>query len=68
MSVTEAATLIGCHPRHLRSMITAGKVKAQRKNLPYGYTYTLTRKEAERVRDNPPSRGWPRGKPRGAAT
>ena len=62
MNVREAAELIGIHPSHLRRLIRAGQVAHTEHFLPDGRKlYTVTRTEAERVRDNPPAVGRPRG-------
>jgi len=64
MTCKEAAAVIGCSPQQVRTLIRKGKIKAHRIVCPanqYGYRYTVTLAEAERYRDAPQTRGWPRG-------
>ena len=61
MTPVQAAKIIGCNPRHVRAMIAAGNLVARRRSIPGGFVYRITREEAERVRDDPPTQGWPRG-------
>ena len=67
MTVREAAELIGCNLRHIRTLISAGKLRARKVPTPLtrvGYYYQITLREAKRYRDTPQSQGWPRGEPR----
>jgi len=64
MTPSKAAKIIGCHVRHVRSLIARGKLRATRHTVFGRLYYDVGREEAERYRDTVQSRGWPRGKPR----
>jgi len=67
MTTKEAAEVIGCSPQQVRTLIRTGKLRATKnpsKNNQFGYEYAITKRTAERHRDNGPTRGWPRGTPR----
>lgn len=67
MSPTQAASIIGCTPQQVRTLIRTGKLKARKKPTTanqHGYLYEITEAEAVRVRDTEQTRGWPRGTPR----
>lgn len=65
LSARQAAMVIGCTPCRVRQMATSGQIKATKMesdNNQWGYEWLITRREAERVRDNlPEKRGAPRG-------
>lgn len=67
MTPTQAAKVIGCHPRYVRTLIHSGQIKAKRvRDGKDRWHWEITQKEAERFRDTPQQalRGWPRGKSR----
>jgi len=70
MTATEAARLIGCHPRYVRSLIVQGKLRAtvvpvgDDRLHPYRTRYDVTLEEVRSFLREPQSRGWPRGRPR----
>ncbi len=64
MTPKEAAQVIGCSVDHCRRMARTGKLRARKRKTTGGYEYSITRREAERVRDLTHSKGWKRGKPR----
>lgn len=67
MTTTEAAQVIGCSPGHVRYLVRAGRLRATRLPGPYnqrGYAWDIKRADAERYRDTPQRRGYPRGQPR----
>lgn len=70
MSTDEAARLIGCHPRHVRTLISRGKLAAtlrpaiNQQGQQYRMAYDVSLEEVRRFLDNPQRQGWPRGKPR----
>ena len=66
MTVREAALLIGCSPRHVRTLITRKLLAARFTPTLTGGYYDVHRKSAARyaLHGNPDGRGWPRGKPR----
>ncbi len=64
----EAAAVIGCTPQNVRTLIRSGTLRARK--VPtiinqYGYRWSITRREAERVRDLRPNDNPGRGRPRG---
>ncbi len=64
MTPTEAAAVIGCHPRYVRTLIRKGKLAAKPLPTACGYVWEIDRAEAERFRDQPQPKGYPRGVPR----
>ena len=66
MTVKEAAEVIGCSASHVGTLIRLGKLLARRVSGPtrYGYYYEITEQEAQRYRNTPQSRGYPRGQKR----
>jgi hypothetical protein len=73
MKLREAAKHIGCHPRHIRTLIYRKLIKVKKvvlKNVDgkvFGFSYEITIAEAERVRNTkrPLTKGgWKRGKKR----
>lgn len=67
MTPSEAAKVIGCSPQQVRTLIRVGLVSARKvktKNNQFGYRYEISLEEAERYRDKPQGRGYPRGVPR----
>jgi len=66
MKLSEAAKLIGCSMRHVRTLIQCGKLQATVVSVsPLRSEYQISEKEAVRYRDHHgDGRGWPRGKPR----
>ena len=69
MTTTEAAAVIGCSIRHVKSLCQRKKLKALRlttqdnRGVITGYHYSITRNEARRYAKTKCG-GWPRGKPR----
>lgn len=65
LTTTEAARMIGCTRRHLRTMIQRGRLKViqQSRSDGYGFTYLVPIDEAQRWRDRVglDRRGRPRG-------
>lgn len=63
MTPRQAAAIIGCSPQQVRTLIRTGKIKATKRPTPTfpGYCYSVSRREAERYRDKPQIKGWPRG-------
>lgn len=67
MTPREAAKVIGCSSRHVRHLIATGKLQARQKKLPWGgWVYSIRPTEAVRFANIPQTRGYPRGRPRGA--
>jgi excisionase family DNA binding protein len=65
MTPRQAATLIGCSNRHVRSLIKSGKLLACSVPRGYGYSWDITASSVELFLDLPSDgRGWPRGKAR----
>jgi len=70
ISTREAAALLGCSQRHVRTLIVRGKIAAElcggKLLLPARRWYTVDRRSVMRyLHDgNPDGRGWPRGKKR----
>ena len=65
LSARQAAEIIGCAPGHVRWMAKRGIIKATKEdsdNNQHKFEWLITRKEAERIRDEPPEiLGRPRG-------
>lgn len=61
ITTKEAAAIIGCNARHVRSMIADGTLPATRHDMPGGYYYTVVEDHAVALRDTKQSKGWPRG-------
>lgn len=65
MTPRQAAAIIGCSPQQVRTLIRTGVIKATKRftpgNTTPGYCYSVSRREAERYRDKPQTKGWPRG-------
>ena len=62
MTPKQAAKIIGCSTTQVRHLIRKGTIRATKQLNDYGYTYQVSRKEAERYRDKPQTAGgWPRG-------
>ena len=62
----QAAKIIGCSTTQVRHLIRKGGIKARREQTDtnqtgYRYRYLISVAEAERYRDTPQTRGWPRG-------
>ncbi len=67
LTPSQAAKVIGCSPQQVRTLIRAGRLRARRvptRNNQFGYRYTVTQAEAERYRDTPQPKGYPRGRKR----
>ena len=67
MTTSQAAKIIGCSPQHVRTLIRQGKLRADRRastHNQHGYCYTIRLRDAERYRDKPQTRGYPRGRKR----
>lgn len=66
MNTREAAELIGCSLRHVRTLCTKKKLKAKRYTSPSGRSeYVITQQAVEEFLAQPRSgQGWPRGVPR----
>jgi hypothetical protein len=65
MTPSEAAKVIGCNPRYVRTLIQQDKLSAQliwKTDLSCEYDIKLS--EVRRYAKTKQSRGWPRGKPR----
>jgi excisionase family DNA binding protein len=58
ISVSEAATLIGCTPQYLRAMALEGRIGHDR----VGHAWLLDRKTIEDMAKNPPKVGRPRSR------
>lgn len=68
MNPKKAAEHIGCSVQQVRTMIRTGKLKAKKivtEHNQHGYEYQISAAEADRVKNNPPARGWQRGRKRG---
>lgn len=63
MTPQQAASLIGCDVSQVRNLIRHGKIKAQRKQVPGGFYYDITRQQAIKYA-NTKTGGWPRGQSR----
>lgn len=64
MTVVEAARAIGCHPRHVRWLITTGRLRATkgpRRTDPY----SVHAGDVRRYAATPQPQGYPRGASRG---
>ena len=62
MTPNEAAAVIGCTGNQVRHLIRKGRLRSKRiRNRTYGYHYEVSRREAERYRDAPQTKGFPRG-------
>lgn len=64
MTPSEAALVIGCSTRHVRTMICQGKMQATTIHVAGMTIYNVEQAEAERVRDHPSTMGWRRGRKR----
>lgn len=65
LRASEAAKIVGCSTRHLRSLIQSGVLPAKRVDYGWGFQYRISHSDAIRIRDSHgDGRGWPRGKPR----
>jgi excisionase family DNA binding protein len=60
MTVAEAARAIGCSPRHVRTLIVQGKLRARK----HERLYDLSPREVYRYWAEPQGRGFPRGRKR----
>lgn len=65
MTVQEAAAFLGCTPRHIRTLITSGRIRARpvekkgKSGMPY-FSYSVSRKSVEAYAGKV-HRGFPRG-------
>jgi len=66
MTPKKAAAVIGCSPQQVRTLIRNGMLRARmiKTDCNPGYRYDVTSKEAQRYRDQPQGRGYPRGRKR----
>jgi hypothetical protein len=63
LTVKEAATVANLSPGRIRQMIVDDTIKPRDRRR-FGNQWQIRRSAAERIRDNVPSQGWPRGKAR----
>ena len=64
MTPVEAAAVIGCHPRHVRTLVQRGRLQARRqptKANRHGYILVLHAEGVRRYAATEQSQGWPRG-------
>lgn len=65
MTPKKAARMIGISVSQIGRLIRAKKIKAKKTPLPFGgFMYDVPLKEARRYRDQPQTKGWPRGQSR----
>jgi len=64
MTPTEAATLIGCHVRHVRALCKQGVIKSRRRQTPGGFYYVVDPDSAMEYANKPQTQGFPRGQKR----
>ncbi len=73
MTPRQAAEVIGCSVRYVRTLIHAKKLKAQLKlqdmgqGGPYTQVWDIHPREAGRFKRTIQTKGWPRGKKRGTS-
>ena len=67
MTTREAAAVIGCSIRHVRALVSRGRVGAIRypdSSNRHGYRLEIEDRDAVRYRDRIQTVGYPRGRPR----
>jgi len=64
VSVREAARRAGCSTRHIRTLITRRKLKADKIKGTYGYHYAVDADSLLNYINLPQPSGWPRGRSR----
>lgn len=67
LSTRQAAERIGCSTSQITTMIRCGTLLAHRLKTDqnrFGYVYRISEQEADRIRNQPPTGGWRRGRKR----
>lgn len=67
MTPREAAAIIGCSVRHVRTLVIRNKLRATKVPLTCGYEYHLNPRDVRRYAMLAQPSGWPRGQSRKGA-